>query len=40
MIGTILGALFGGRRNVIAETAGVFRENTEARQARASGSRQ
>ena len=30
MIATILGALFGGRRNVIAETAGVFRENTEA----------
>ena len=30
MIGTILAALFGGNRNVIAETAGVFRENTEA----------
>ena len=30
MIATILGALFGGKRNVITETAGVFRENAEA----------
>ncbi len=35
MIGTFLNALFGGGRNVVAETAGVFRENAEAGAGRA-----
>lgn len=30
LIGRIFGGLFGGGRNVIAETAGIFRENSEA----------
>ena len=31
MIGTILSTLFGGGRNIISETTGVFRENSEAK---------